>query len=90
MLTDASVNWINTLSGSPLRYLFRAPTDGTLWGDMSVQYFKVLAVPCGIAGLYLLHQFLSADLHQAERKWHSAGYQAFYVIGLWLTFTIME
>jgi hypothetical protein len=90
MLTDAFPNWYLRLDGTFLRYLVRAPSDGTLWGDINAQYFKVLAVPCGIAGLYLIHRLLSADLREADRKWHSAGYQAFYVIGLWLTFTIME
>lgn len=90
MLTDAFPGWYLKLEGTVLKYLVRAPSDGTFWGDINAQYFKLLAVPCGIAGLYLAHRLLSADLREADRKWHSVGYQAFYVIGLWLTFTIME
>ncbi|MFH1227041.1 MAG: hypothetical protein V1701_03945 [Planctomycetota bacterium] len=90
MLTDASSGWFKALDGTILRYLVRAPTDGTLAGDLNVQYFKVLAVPCAIAALYLAHRFLSADLHQADHKWHSRFYRTFYVFGLLAMFTIME
>ncbi|MFA5795169.1 MAG: hypothetical protein WC980_08940 [Candidatus Brocadiia bacterium] len=90
MFTDASTDWFKALDGTILRYLVRAPTDGTLAGDLNVQYFKVLAVPCAIAGLYLAHRFLSTDLRQADHKWRSIFYRLFYVFGLLGMFTIME
>jgi hypothetical protein len=40
-----------------LRYLIRAPTDGSLLGRLNAQYFKALAIPSGMSGVYLWHRF---------------------------------
>jgi hypothetical protein len=48
MLTDVNATWAQGLDGSWLRYLVRSATDGTWAGDLNVQYFKILAVPCGV------------------------------------------
>lgn len=47
-LTDIDPTWATVLGDSPLRFLSRA-TDGSLAGNLNVQYFKVMAIPCGMA-----------------------------------------
>jgi hypothetical protein len=90
MLTDASFNWYQMLEGTFLRYLVRAPSDGTFWGDLSVQWVKLLAVPCGISVLFLLYRFLSHDLKEADYRWRQTSTRLIYVLGFLVMVTIME
>jgi len=53
-LTDIDPTWVSSLGDSPLRYMART-TDGSLAGNLNVQYFKVLAIPCGLAVVFLLN-----------------------------------
>ncbi|MFH0888193.1 MAG: hypothetical protein V1871_03180 [Planctomycetota bacterium] len=90
ILTDAIPSWYVVLEGTWLCYLARVPSDGTFWGNLSVQYFKLLAVPCGISGLFILYRFLSHDLREAEYRWRMPEIQALYVLGCLFAFTVME
>lgn len=90
ILTDAIPDWYAVLGGTWLRYFARVPSDGTFWGNLSVQYFKLLAVPCGISGLFILYRFLSHDLREAEHRWRMPEIQGLYIIGLLFAFTVME
>jgi hypothetical protein len=81
-LTDADPGWSRRLDGTPLRwlrYLVRAPSDGTRLGDLNVQWFKVLAIPCCIAGLWLIKRVTSSDLRDTERLWRSRGYRGSFL-----------
>ena len=80
LLTDADPAWSQRLAGSPLRYLVRAPSDGTLAGDLNVQWFKVLAIPCCVAGLWLIKRVLSSDLRATERLWRSRAYRVAFLL----------
>ena len=90
MLTDASSNWCQMLEGTFLRYLVRAPSDGTFWGNFSVQWVKLLAVPCGISVLFILYRFLSHDLKEADYRWRQTSTRLIYVLGFLVMVTIME
>jgi len=57
ILTDIDPTWVAGLGESPLRLLVRT-TDGSLVGNLNTQYFKVMAIPCGLAA--------------AERRWASS------------------
>jgi hypothetical protein len=90
ILTDAIPGWYAILEGTWFRYFARVPSDETFWGNLSIQYFKILAVPCGISGLFILYRFLSHDLREADHRWRMPEIQALYVLGCLLAFTIME
>ncbi len=68
MLTDIDPTWIAWAGDSPFRFLART-TDGSLAGDINVQYFKVMAVPCGLAVIFLLNGGLTGGIAAAERRW---------------------
>ena len=90
MLTDVSFNWYQILEGTFLRYLVRAPSDGTFWGDLSVQWVKLLAVPCGISVLFILYRVFSHNLKEADYRWRRTSTQILYIGGLLVMVTIME
>ncbi|HLD36427.1 MAG TPA: hypothetical protein VJC37_06865 [Planctomycetota bacterium] len=90
MLTDASADWYQMLEGTFWRYLVRAPSDGTFWGGLSVQWVKLLAVPCGISVLFLLYRFLSHNLKEADYRWRQTSTRLIYVLGFLFMVTIME
>ncbi|MDQ7780209.1 MAG: hypothetical protein RDV41_10965 [Planctomycetota bacterium] len=90
ILTDAYPGWHSVVEGTWLRYLMRAPSDGTLWGYVSVQYFKILAVPCGISGVFVLYRLFAHDLAETDRHWRLPEIRALYVLALLFAFTLME
>lgn len=67
-LTDIDPTWVTVLGDSPLRLLART-TDGSLAGDLNVQYFKVMAIPCGLAVIFLVNGGLTGGIAAAERRW---------------------
>lgn len=60
-------------AGHWLRYLMRTPTDGTLLGTLNTQWFKTLAIPAGIALIYLRERFAQADSGAEFRDWAVRG-----------------
>jgi hypothetical protein len=73
-LTDIDPTWASFLGDSPLRFLVRA-SDGSLAGNLNVQYFKVLAVPCGLAIIFLVSGGLTGGIAAAERRWASPRFR---------------
>ena len=80
-LTDIDPSWATVLGDSPLRFLART-TDGSFLGDLNVQYFKVLAVPCGLAVIFLLNAGLTGGLPEAERRWKSFRFRLSCIVAL--------
>lgn len=74
LLTDIDPTWVTILGDSSLRYLART-TDGSLAGDLNVQYFKVMAIPCGLAVIFLVSGGLTGVIAAAERRWASRGFR---------------
>src|SRR5262245_51497858 len=54
ILTDIDPTLGSYLGDSPLRLLARR-TDGSLVGNLNTQYFKVMAIPCGLSVIFLLN-----------------------------------
>ncbi|MEM9596278.1 MAG: hypothetical protein AAGD06_18555, partial [Acidobacteriota bacterium] len=80
-LTDIDPTWATVLGDSPLRFLART-TDGSLAGDLNVQYFKVMAIPCGLAVIFLVNGGLTGGLAAAERRWASPRFRLAWILGL--------
>ena len=80
-LTDIDPTWVTILGDSPLRYLART-TDGSLIGDLNVQYFKVMAIPCGMAVLFLVNGGLTGGVAAAERRWANPRFRLGCIVAL--------
>lgn len=80
-LTDIDPTWVTVLGDSPLRYLART-TDGSVAGDLNVQYFKVMAIPCGLAVIFLVNGRLTGGIAAAERRWASRRFRLTCILAL--------
>ena len=74
LLTDVDPTWVSLLGESPLRLLART-TDGSVAGNLNVQYFKVMAIPCGLAVIFLVNAGMSGGIGAAERRWASSRFR---------------
>ncbi len=90
VLSDVSPGWWEILAGTPLRYVVRAPDDGTVAGSLNVQFFKVLAIPCGVCWLYLAMRLMATDRRQAQRGWESRTTRVVGLGALLVMATLME
>lgn len=90
LLTDRDPAWSEGLAGTPLRYLVRAPSDGSFLGDLNVQWFKLLAIPCCVAGLYVIKRLLSRDLKTTQRVWSLPLYRNLFLALFALMCLVME
>jgi hypothetical protein len=80
-LTDIDPTWALCLGDSPLRFLART-TDGSLAGNLNVQYFKVMAIPCGLAVIFLVNAGLTGGIAAAERRWASPRFRLTCIVAL--------
>ena len=80
-LTDIDPTWASCLGDSPLRFLART-TDGSLAGNLNVQYFKVMAIPCGLAVIFLVNAGLTGGIAAAERRWASPRFRLTCIVAL--------
>lgn len=80
-LTDIDPTWVSVLGDSPLRLLART-TDGSVVGNLNVQYFKVMAIPCGLAVIFLVNGGLTGGVAAAERRWARPRFRLTCIVGL--------
>ncbi len=90
LLTDIDPSWASWLDGSPLRYLVVRVSDGSLAGNLGVQYFKVLAIPCGLAVVFLLNAGLTGGVQVAARRWADARFRLAAIAALAVLCTFCE
>ena len=81
ILTDIDPTFVQFLGDSPLRFLARR-TDGSLAGNLNVQYFKVMAIPCGLAVIFLVNSGLTGGFAAAERRWASPRFRLSCIVAL--------
>ena len=79
--TDIDPGWVSCLGEGPLRLLART-TDGSVAGNLNVQYFKVMAIPCGLAGIFLVNGGLTGGIPVAERRWASRRFRVTCIVAL--------
>ncbi len=82
LLTDIDPSWASWLDGSPLRYLVVRVSDGSLVGNLNVQYFKVLAIPCGLSIVFLLNAGLTGGVKPAARRWADPRFRLSAIVAL--------
>ena len=80
-LTDIDPTWVSVLGDSPLRLLART-TDGSVLGDLNVQYFKIMAIPCGLAVIFLVNGGLTGGIAAAERRWANPRFRLTCIVAL--------
>ena len=81
ILTDIDPTWALCLGDSYIRFLART-TDGSLAGNLNVQYFKVMAIPCGLAVIFLVNGGLTGGIAAAERRWASPRFRLTCIVAL--------
>lgn len=90
LLTDIDPSWALWLHGSPLRYLVIRVSDGSLAGNLNVQYFKALAIPCGLSVVFLLNAGLTGGVQKAARRWADARFRLSAIAALAVLCTFCE
>jgi hypothetical protein len=89
-LTDVNPTWVDALHHSWVRYVVRTASDGSFMANLNVQFFKVLAIPCGIAVAYYLNLVRAGGLRMADRSWQTPRARLLCVGSLWLLCTLIE
>lgn len=89
-LHEFDPSYWRALDGTPLRYLVRAPSDGSLLGDLNAQFFKLLAVPSGLAAVWLSHRFGSGTLATKAERFHDPVIRGVWIGAFVAGFTLIE
>lgn len=82
LLTDIDPTWAWQADDTPLRYLIVRVTDGSVIGDLNVQYFKLLAIPCGLSVVFLLNAGLTGGIGPAARRWADSRFRLAAIVAL--------
>ncbi len=89
-LHEVDPEYWRAVQDSWLRYLIRAPSDGSWVGDLNAQWFKILSVPAGVSLIFLRNRFgpdVGAVAAEEFRDWAVRGVW----IGVFLAgFTFLE
>lgn len=89
-LTDINPAWTDALQHSWVRHAVRTASDGTVLADLNVQFFKILAVPCGISVAYYLNLVLAGGLRTGDRYWNTLRVRVLCVGSLLILCTLIE
>jgi hypothetical protein len=89
-LHEMNHEYWRAFEGTPLRYLIRAPSDGSLWGRLNAQWFKLLSVPSGIGLIWLWARFDSGTWEQKREAWRDATMRLVWIGSFVAGFTLIE
>jgi hypothetical protein len=89
-LHEVNPNYWQSLVGTPLRYLVRAPSDGTLAGDLNAQFFKVLSIPTLLCALWLSRRFGSGSLANKAAEFRDPIVRSVWIGSCLFGFTMIE
>jgi hypothetical protein len=87
---EANPNYWQSLVGTPLRYLVRAPSDGSLAGDLNAQFFKLLSIPSLLCALWLSRRFGSGSLANKATEFRDPIVRSVWIGSCLLGFTMIE
>ncbi|NVB36682.1 hypothetical protein G6O69_02485 [Pseudenhygromyxa sp. WMMC2535] len=89
-LHEMNPNYWRALSGTPLRYLVRAPSDGSVAGWLNAQCFKLLAMPTGLALVWLGFRFGSGTLEDKRERFVDPVIRGVWLGSFLAGFTLIE
>lgn len=89
-LHELDPDYWRVLEGSWLRYVVRAPSDGTVLGWLNAQWFKVLSIPSGLSLIYLRNRFGSGTDEQRESEFHDWAVSGVWIAVFLVGFTVIE
>lgn len=89
-LHEVNPDYWQSLVGTPLRYLVRAPSDGTLAGDLNAQFFKVLSIPTLLCMVWLSRRFGSGSLVQKATEFRDPIVRSVWIGSCLFGFTMIE
>jgi hypothetical protein len=87
---EVNPNYWQSLVGTPLRYLVRAPSDGTLAGDLNAQFFKVLSIPSLLCMIWLSRRFGPGSLSQKAAEFRDPIVRGVWIGSCLFGFTMIE
>ncbi len=82
--------YLEALKTHPLRYFMRGPSDGTVWGDLNTQWFKVLSIPCAMALVYLWFRRRYGTLREGGYRFGQRWVRVLWISTFFVAFTLME
>lgn len=89
-LHELDPNYWQALSGTPLRYLVRAPSDGSTLGYLNAQFFKLLSIPTGLALVWLGYRFGSGTLEHKTESFRDPAIRSIWITSFFAGFTLIE
>lgn len=89
-LHELDHDYWRSLESSWLRYLVRAPSDGTTLGWLNAQWFKLLSVPAGISLIYLRSRFGAGTDEEREAEFRDWAVSGVWIVMFWAGFTVIE
>jgi hypothetical protein len=89
-LHETDPDYWQALAGTPLRYLVRAPSDGTLLGDLNAQFFKLLSIPSLLSALWLTRRFGAGTLATKAAEFRDPIVRSVWIGCSLLGFTMIE
>jgi hypothetical protein len=89
-LHEFNPNYWQALEGTPLRYMVRAPSDGTVPGFLNAQFFKILSIPAGLCLVWLSFRFGSGLLDQKAERFRDLTGRGIWALSFLAGFTLIE
>jgi len=89
-LHESDPDYWRAVEGSWVRYVIRAPSDGTMLGWLNAQWFKVLSVPSGISLIYLRTRLGSGTDQERESEFRDWAVSGVWIAVFWAGFTVIE
>ncbi|TPV94475.1 MAG: hypothetical protein B7733_15065 [Myxococcales bacterium FL481] len=89
-LHDIEPDYWHNFHDSGLRYVIRAPSDGTWLGDLNAQWFKLLAMPAAISLAYLRSRFDSGTAAEQTDEFRDLAVRGVWLVVFLAGFTLVE
>jgi hypothetical protein len=89
-LHEFNHDYWRALSGTPFRYLVRAPSDGSVPGLLNAQFFKLFSVPAGLCLVWLGVRFGSGTLADKAERFRDVAVRGTWAASFLAGFTLIE
>lgn len=89
-LHEFNPNYWHALIGTPFRYMVRAPSDGTVPGDLNAQFFKILAMPAGMCLVWLRVRFGAGTLAERAARFRDLAVRGTWAVSFLVGFSLIE